>query len=60
MFCNTVSTSPAMLASQWPPNHAIYTEVFLVELPQIKEFLDHCSLLVPAAKFGDKSRVFSH
>lgn len=49
-----------MLASQWPPNHAIYTEVFLVELPQIKEFLDHCSLLVPAAKFGDKSRVFSH
>lgn len=60
MFRHTASTTPAVLASQGPPDHTIDTKVLLIKLPELKELRDDGSLLVPAAKLGDETGVFSH
>jgi hypothetical protein len=49
-----------MLAAERLSRHARNAKVFFVKLPELKELLDHFSLLVPAANLGHVSRILNH
>lgn len=60
VLCDTTTATAAVFATKGLPRHARNTEVFFIKLPQLKELLDHFSLLVSTAEFGDVPRVFHH
>jgi hypothetical protein len=60
MLGNASLTPPTVLAAQRRSDHASYTEVGLVKLPLLKEFIDDGLLLSNTVHLGDKSRVISH
>ena len=48
MFGNAAFATLAMLAAEWPTDHAMFAEIRFVEYPQADEFLDDGLLLVSA------------
>lgn len=49
-----------MFASQWPSDHAVYTEILIVKFPQAQQLVDDCFLLRATPKFGYVTRVLDH
>ncbi len=47
-FRNATVTLPAMLASQWHPEHAMDAEILFIIFPQAEEFIHNPLLLASA------------
>lgn len=60
MFGHTSPTTSAVLASQRTLDHAVYTEVPLVKLPNVKKMGDDRFLVPSPAELGDVTGVFDH
>jgi hypothetical protein len=57
---NTSSTFFAVLASQWHPDHTVYTEVLLVIIPFLEKLIDDGLLLAETRKPGNIARIVDH
>jgi hypothetical protein len=57
---NTSIALLAMLAPEWPANHAGDTKVRVVKLASFQECVNHGLLLIPAPRLRDESRILDH
>ena len=60
MFRYATATPFAVLTSKWPSDHARYTEILVIELPQAQQLVNDCFLLGTASKLWYVARVFDH
>ena len=56
----TTTTSFTVLTPQGSSDHAIYTEILVIELPQAQKFVNNCLLLRATSKLRYVARVFDH
>ncbi len=52
MFGNASTTTPAVLTPDRFPNHALYTEIVLVEFPKVEKLFNDLPLTVATGRFG--------
>lgn len=60
MFRDATATSFAVLTPEGPSDHAGYTEVLVIEFPQLQQLVNDCLLLSAASKLRHVSRISDH